>query len=95
MVTTCLVNDKANNITCLGFLIQEEEAQRVKGPGDLPYLIYKVVKVRVMLMLVLLNEFNIPPQVWNTHSDITHRRNFNISYSRMIFLFIINVRGQA
>ena len=74
MVITCPANDKANNIVCLGSLIQKEEAQRVKGPGDLLHLIFQVVtgsevvgqvitKVRVMLMLVIFYRFNIPPQV--------------------------------
>ena len=43
MVITCPANDKANNIVCLGSLIQKEEAQRVKGPGDLLHLIFQVV----------------------------------------------------
>ena len=89
MVITCPVNDKANNIVCLGSLIQKEEAQRVKGPGDLLHLIFQVVtgsevvgqvitKVRVMLMLVIFYRFNIPPQVWNAYalSDVTHRKNY-------------------
>ena len=35
MVITCLACDKANNIAYLGSLVQKEEVQRVKGPGDI------------------------------------------------------------